>query len=171
MCNCVIVFFILGLCPLASSGAWQLHKRNMGKASPAAQPSASPAPLGPGRAIAKVKHVTQKDILGQHKNRKQFREKMTYAFRHMKEIQKREGIVRASKPTSPAIYYESIVPTSCDLVWLTTCLVQRSGKSIVKAWHLENVRKWQQGLAPLDPELAKLPKIPRKWLKQYEATH
>ena len=143
----------------------------MGKTSPASEPTAAPVAPGPGRAIAKVKSITKKDILGKHKNRKLFREKMTYAFRHMKEIQKREGIVRASKATSPAIYYESVVPASCDLVWLTTRLVQRSGKSIVKAWHLENVRKWQQGLAPLDPELAKLPKIPRKWLKAYEAAH
>lgn len=121
-----------------------------------------------GRAIAKVKYVKRNDILGKHANRQKFREKMPYAYRHMKDIQKREGIVRASKPTSPAIYFESVVGPSCELVWLTTRLVQRSGKSIVKAWHLQNVREWQQGLAPLDPELATLPKIPRKWRKQYE---
>ena len=125
----------------------------------------------PGRARAIVNRVKCSDILGVHKNRKRFRERTPYAHRHTKELLKREGIVRASKPTGPAIYYESVVAPSCDLIWLTTSLVQRSGKSIVKAWHLENVNAWIQGTAALDPELAALPKIPRKWRKLWEETN
>lgn len=142
------------------------HTSNMVKQS--TTDAVASEPLGPGRALAQVNRTKCGDILGVHKNRKRFRERTPYAHRHTKELLKREGIVRASKPTGPAIYYESVVAPVSDLVWLTTSLVQRSGKSIVKAWHLENVNAWVQGTAALDPELASLPKIPRKWRKQYE---
>ena len=127
--------------------------------------------VAPGRGIAKVKPTKMKDILGKHANRLKFRERMTYAQRHMKSLQKQAGIKRASKATSGAIYYEAVVPPACDLIWTTIGLVQRSGKSIVKDWHLQNVREWLQGTAPLDPELAAPAKVPRKYALEYEATH
>lgn len=129
------------------------------------------ATAAPTPALASVELVTRQRILGDHKTRQRFRERITYAQRHMKEIQKREGIKRASKATSSAIYNEAVVPTSSDLLWTTIKLVQRSGKSTVKAWHLQNVREWQQGVAPLDPELSGLVKIPPKWEKDYLAAH
>lgn len=128
-------------------------------------------PVAPGRQTAKVQLIKLKDILGKHAIRKRFRNKMTYAQRHMKELQKREGIKRASKASSNAIYFESVVAPACNLFFTAIKLVQRSGKSIVKDWHLQNISDWQKGIAPLDPELLAPPKIPRKWRQEYEATH
>lgn len=135
------------------------------------QPHTEEVPVQPGRAIAKVKLVECRDILGKHTNRQKFRERVTYAQRHMKTLQKKAGIKRASKATSAAIYQEAVVAPTSDLMWTALRLVQRSGKSIVKAWHLQNVREWKQGLAPLDPELTAIAKIPRKWQQEYEARH
>ena len=142
------------------------HRAHMGKQAPAPQPTST---TPPGEGIAKIKLLTHRDILSKHANRELFRNNMTYAQSHMKEIMKREGIKRASKGTGGAIYYESVVAPSSDLVWQTARLVQRSGKTIIKAWHLQNVKEWMQGTAKLDPELRCGPKVPAKWRKNYLA--